>query len=88
MNYASPTVTSLVDNPDNSRGVPVTPELLRAARHRSADGSMEETEAFVRWQRDRDPAARDQLVQLHLPLARKLARRYRVRANRSRTSFR
>jgi RNA polymerase sigma-B factor len=31
---------------------------------------------FVRWQRDGDPAAREQLVARYLPLARSLARRY------------
>jgi RNA polymerase sigma-B factor len=31
---------------------------------------------FVRWQRDRDPRARDELVQRFMPLARKLAGRY------------
>lgn len=36
-----------------------------------------ETEVlFDRWQRQRDPAARDELVERFLPLARKLARRY------------
>jgi RNA polymerase sigma-B factor len=31
---------------------------------------------FRRWQRDGDPAAREALVRLHMPLARGLARRY------------
>jgi RNA polymerase sigma-B factor len=33
-------------------------------------------ELFLRWQRDRDPAAREQLVARYLPLAQSLARRY------------
>jgi RNA polymerase sigma-B factor len=33
-------------------------------------------ELFVRWQQDGDERARDQLVQFHLPLATRLARRY------------
>jgi RNA polymerase sigma-B factor len=33
-------------------------------------------ELFLRWQRDRDPAAREQLVARYLPLAYSLARRY------------
>lgn len=37
-------------------------------------------ELFARWQRDGDRRARDELVQLCLPLARKLAARYRRRA--------
>lgn len=36
-----------------------------------------ETEAlFGRWQHERDPSAREELVERYLPLARKLARRY------------
>jgi RNA polymerase sigma-B factor len=34
------------------------------------------TELFLRWQRDRDPSARDALVRRFMPLARSLARRY------------
>jgi RNA polymerase sigma-B factor len=75
MNYALPTVPSLADNPQPTIGL--TAGSLRAARDRPAGGLMGESEAFVRWQRDRDPAARDLLVQRHLPLARKLAGRYR-----------
>jgi hypothetical protein len=74
MNYAAPTVPSLADNPLPTIGL--TLGSVRVARDRSA-GGLKENEAFVRWQRDRDPAARDLLVTLHLPLARKLARRYR-----------
>jgi len=35
---------------------------------------------FERWQRDKDPCARECLVERYLPLARKLAARYRGRA--------
>lgn len=35
------------------------------------------TELFVRWQRNGDANAREQLVKRYLPLAKKLARRYR-----------
>jgi RNA polymerase sigma-B factor len=35
---------------------------------------------FERWQRDKDPRARECLVERYLPLARKLAARYRGRA--------
>jgi RNA polymerase sigma-B factor len=37
-------------------------------------------EWFERWQRDKDPRAREYLVECYLPLARKLAARYRGRA--------
>ena len=37
-------------------------------------------ELFARWQRDKDPRARECLVEQYLPLARKLAARYRGRA--------
>jgi RNA polymerase sigma-B factor len=33
-------------------------------------------ELFIRWQRDRDPRARDALVERYMPLARRLALRY------------
>src|SRR3954454_14174934 len=38
--------------------------------------TREDRELFLRHQRDRDPAAREALVQRFLPLARQLARRY------------
>ena len=41
-----------------------------------AGARVEPRELFLRWQRDEDQAARDQLVEPFLPLARKLARRY------------
>ena len=52
--------------------------LTRAlgSRTRSALGSAESRELVARWQQDRDQAARDELVDRFLPLARKLARRY------------
>ena len=52
--------------------------LTRAlgSRTRSALRRAESRELFARWQQDRDQAARDQLVDRFLPLARKLARRY------------
>ena len=43
---------------------------------RLADGREGQRELFSRWQRDNDQAARDELVERFLPLARKLARRY------------
>ena len=43
--------------------------------HESAIGAL-----FERWQRDKDPRARDYLVERYLPLARRLAARYRGRA--------
>jgi RNA polymerase sigma-B factor len=43
--------------------------------HQTAIGAL-----FERWQRDKDPRARECLVERYLPLARKLAARYRGRA--------
>ncbi len=42
-----------------------------------ADGRLESAELFRRWCNHRDRAARDELVKRFLPLARKLAHRYR-----------
>ncbi|MBV9819664.1 MAG: SigB/SigF/SigG family RNA polymerase sigma factor [Solirubrobacterales bacterium] len=42
----------------------------------AAPARIDTDELFHRWQRHRDQAARDELVQRFLPLARKLARRY------------
>src|SRR4051812_18379528 len=41
-----------------------------------AERTREDRELFLRHQRERDPAAREALVQRFLPLARQLARRY------------
>jgi RNA polymerase sigma-B factor len=43
---------------------------------RTALRGDESRQLFARWQHDRDQAARDELVDRFLPLARKLARRY------------
>jgi RNA polymerase sigma-B factor len=40
-------------------------------------GSLDSKDLFRRWSRDRDRSAREELVQRFLPLARKLAHRYR-----------
>jgi RNA polymerase sigma-B factor len=48
--------------------------LLAATRE--PIGSADTTKLFERWQRDRDPRAREELTTRFLPLARKLARRY------------
>jgi RNA polymerase sigma-B factor len=48
----------------------------RRARRAPALASVTNDTLFVRWQRHGDRAARDELVQRFLPLARKLARRY------------
>jgi RNA polymerase sigma-B factor len=46
-------------------------------RSRTASGAANDSqELFVRWQRDRDPHAREALVRQYLPLTRGLARRY------------
>jgi RNA polymerase sigma-B factor len=47
-----------------------------AAHTAKPGGAVDTTELFERWQRDRDPRAREQLVARFLPLARKLALRY------------
>jgi len=63
-------ITFRPDRPSRQRsrasGSGARPALRRA----------ESRELFARWQQDRDPRARDQLVERFLPLARKLARRY------------
>ena len=52
-------------------------KVRRASRNRDANISLAATEElFVRWQRGRQPRAREELVWRFLPLARKLARRY------------
>ena len=57
-----------------------TPTSLPPVRSRSSGPlSSRESEAlFYRWQKLHDRAARDELVECFLPLARKLARRYNV----------
>ncbi len=44
--------------------------------HSSTIGKVDSNELFKRWQDHGDRAARDELVERFLPLARKLARRY------------
>jgi RNA polymerase sigma-B factor len=56
---------------DPERGVPAYP----ACGERAARGD-EDRRLLVRYHRDADPAAREQLVERFLPLARQLARRY------------
>jgi RNA polymerase sigma-B factor len=53
-----------------------SPQPLRGPTRPGAVGQVGNAILFVRWQRDGDRAARDELVQRFLPLARKLARRY------------
>jgi RNA polymerase sigma-B factor len=50
-----------------------TPQSTVRAVPRRGNGSRH---LFLRWQRDRDAAARDALVRQYMPLARGLARRY------------
>jgi RNA polymerase sigma-B factor len=45
----------------------------------AAERASVSRELFERWQRDKDPRARESLVELYLPLARSLAARYRGR---------
>lgn len=53
-----------------------TPAVLDLPPRRAATGRARNDDLFLRWQRDRDRRARDELVERFLPLARKLARRY------------
>ncbi len=53
---------------------------------RSALGRHREERLFLRWKRFHDRAARDRLVELYLPLARALARRF-TRDRQSREDF-
>ncbi|HLH14386.1 MAG TPA: SigB/SigF/SigG family RNA polymerase sigma factor [Solirubrobacteraceae bacterium] len=48
------------------------PSAPRSSSRKTGDAR----DLFVRWQRDRDPAAREALVRQYMPLARGLARRY------------
>jgi RNA polymerase sigma-B factor len=48
----------------------------RTMRSAAVADRVHSNELFVRWQQERDPRAREELVQRFLPLARKLARRY------------
>ncbi len=66
-------VVSIDEKTDSGRerGIPAYPSSDdRAAR------SLEDRRLLVRYHRDGDPVAREQLVQRFLPLARQLARRY------------
>lgn len=59
---------------------PASASARKSTRSRGL-GPLTQREAellFRRWQQDRDNAARDELVERFLPLARKLARRYNV----------
>ena len=42
----------------------------------STAATLDAAELFLRWRRDGDQVARDRLIEHHLPLARRLARRY------------
>jgi RNA polymerase sigma-B factor len=53
-----------------------SPQPLRGFTRTGALGQVGNDILFVRWQRNGDRGARDELVQRFLPLARKLARRY------------
>jgi RNA polymerase sigma-B factor len=66
MGYWLKTMTTAIDSPTQTRSAPRTGAL----------GQVQNEVLFVRWQRDGDRQARDELVQRFLPLVRKLARRY------------
>lgn len=53
-----------------------SPTRMRRSNGTGVIGTVPNEVLFVRWQRHGDRAARDELVQRFLPLARKLARRY------------
>ncbi|HTW41600.1 MAG TPA: SigB/SigF/SigG family RNA polymerase sigma factor [Solirubrobacteraceae bacterium] len=48
----------------------------RGTHTHSAHGTVEARKLFLAWQRDGDESARERLVELYTPLARRLARRY------------
>jgi RNA polymerase sigma-B factor len=58
--------------------VSAAPAAVRASTDKHRNGDT--VELFALWQQDGDRRARDELVQRFLPLARKLAARYRGRA--------
>ena len=65
------------DSPDTPQDEPgESPEEAES----SVERARETRALFLRFQRQRDPAARDELIERFLPLARQLARRYQ-RAN-------
>jgi len=65
------------DSPDTPQDEPgESPEEAEA----SVERARETRALFLRFQRQRDPAARDELIERFIPLARQLARRYQ-RAN-------
>jgi len=65
------------DSPDTPQDEPgESPEEAEA----SVERARETRALFLRFQRQRDPAARDELIERFMPLARQLARRYQ-RAN-------
>jgi RNA polymerase sigma-B factor len=55
---------------------PAAPGAAAATPTPKLGGTVDAIELFERWQRDRDPSAREQLVAQFLPLARTLALRY------------
>jgi len=56
--------------------MPMSTNPPPGARGSGAERTREDRELFVRYHRDADARARDQLVERFLPLARQLARRY------------
>jgi RNA polymerase sigma-B factor len=68
-------VTSIDDRSDESRPAGGGPAYPASSDDR-ATRAQEDRRLLVRYHREGDPAAREQLVQRFLPLARQLARRY------------
>jgi RNA polymerase sigma-B factor len=47
-----------------------------STKSRASGAAQDSRRLFLRWQRDRDPIAREALVEMYMPLTRGLARRY------------
>jgi RNA polymerase sigma-B factor len=69
--------TAVAGVEDSRRGADAVKADAKAEARAVMDRARGDRALLVRWQRDRDEAARDELIRRLLPLARRMARRYR-----------